>query len=101
MGGRRNTLGKAWVGDEVIRLPWEVVNVAALHRRAFSWENPNSGTRVSAGDDGLEEIREVKEGMIELGDEVVGGRTGMGWRETSVISSHGSEVTISWYLSHS
>ena len=53
------------------------------------------------GDDGLEEIREAKEGVIELGDEMVGGGTGMGWRETSVIGSHGSEVTISWYLSHS
>ena len=53
------------------------------------------------GDDGLEEIREAKEGVIELGDEIVGGGTGMGWRETSVIGLHGSEVTISRYLSHS
>ena len=51
------------------------------------------------GDDGLEEIREAKEGAIKLGDEIVGGGTGMGWRETSVIGSQGSEVTISWYLS--
>ena len=34
--------------------------------------------RVSAGDDGLEEIREAKEGVIELGDEMVGGGIGMG-----------------------
>ena len=57
--------------------------------------------RVSAGDDGLEEIQEAKEGVIELGDKIVGGGTGMGWRETSVIGLHGSEVTISWYLSRS
>ena len=57
--------------------------------------------RVSAEDDGLEEIREAKEGAIELGDEMVGGGTGMGWRETSVIGSQGSEETISWYLSRS
>ena len=55
--------------------------------------------RVLAEDDGLEEIQEAKEGAIELGDEIVGGGTGMGWRETSVIGSQGSEVTISWYLS--
>ena len=53
------------------------------------------------GDDGLEEIREAKEGAIELGDEMVGGGTGMGWRDTSIISSHGSKVTISQYLSRS
>ena len=53
------------------------------------------------GDDGLEEIREAKEGTIELGEEMVGGRTGMGWRETSVTGSHCSKVTISWYLSRS
>ena len=37
--------------------------------------------------------------MMELGDEredrAVGGGTGIGWRETSVISSQGSEVMIS------
>ena len=33
--------------------------------------------------------------MIELGDEIVGGGTGMGWREISVTGSHGSKVTIS------
>ena len=36
---------------------------------------------------------------MELGEEredmVVGGGTGIGWRETSVIGLHGSEVTIS------
>ena len=57
--------------------------------------------RVSAGDDGLEEIREAKEDVLEPEDEVVGGGTGMGWRETSVIGLHGSEVTISRYLSRS
>ena len=61
--------------------------------------------RVSAGDAGLEEIQEAKEGMMELGDErrdkAAGGGTGMGCRETLVIGSHGSEVTISQYLSHS
>ena len=56
---------------------------------------------VSAGDDSLGEIREAKEGVIELGDEMVGGRIGMGWRDTSIIGSQGSEVTISRYLSHS
>ena len=61
--------------------------------------------RVSAGDVGLEEIREAKEGVMELGDEmevkIVGGGTGSRWRETSVTGSHSSEVTISWYLSRS
>ena len=47
------------------------------------------------GDVGLEEIQDAKEGVIKLGDEIVGGGTGMGRRETSVIGSHGSEVTIS------
>ena len=41
--------------------------------------------------------------MTELGeereDEAVGGGTGIGCRETSVIGSHGLEVTISRYLS--
>ena len=95
MGGLRNTLGKVWVGEEMIRLPGEVVRVAALCKRAFSLENPNSSMRVSVGDDRLEEIQEAKEDVTELGDEMVGGGTGMGWRETSVTGSHGSEVTIS------
>ena len=56
---------------------------------------------MSAGDVGLEEIREAKEGVMELGDKMVGGGTGIGWRETSVIGSHGSKVTISRYLSRS
>ena len=40
---------------------------------------------------------------MELGDEMkdgtVGGGTGSRWRETSVMGSQGSEVTISQYLS--
>ena len=56
-----------------------------------------------AGDVGLEEIQEAKEGVTELGDEMedrtVGGGTGSRWRETSVMGLQGSEVTISQYLS--
>ena len=59
--------------------------------------------RVSAGDAGLEEIREAREGVTELGDKMEdgtdGGGTGIRWRETSVTGSQGSEVTISQYLS--
>ena len=60
---------------------------------------------MSAGDPGLEEIQEAKEGVTELGDAMedgtVGGGTGSRWRETSVTGSQGSEVTISQYLSYS
>ena len=52
---------------------------------------------------GLEERREAKEGMMELGDEMedgmVGGRIGIGLREISMTGSMGLEVTISRYLS--
>ena len=51
------------------------------------------------GDAGLEEIREAREGVMELGDErkdkATEGGTGTGCRETSVISSHSLEATIS------
>ena len=60
---------------------------------------------MSAEGAGLDKIREAREGVTELGDKmengVVGGGTGIGWRETSVMGSQGSEVMISRYLSHS
>ena len=58
---------------------------------------------MSVGDAGLEERREAKEGVMELGDEMedgmVGGGIGIGLRETSMTGLMGSEVTISQYLS--
>ena len=55
--------------------------------------------RVSAGDVGLEERCEAKEGVMELGDEMedgmVGGRIRIGLRETSMTGLMGSEVMIS------
>ena len=54
---------------------------------------------MSAGDAGLEERREAKEGVMELGDEMkdgmVGGGIGIGLRVTSMTGLMGSEVTIS------
>ena len=54
---------------------------------------------MSAGDEGLEESLDAREGVTELGDEMEdgtnGGGTGTGERETLVIGSQGSEVTIS------
>ena len=82
------------------RRPLVVVRVAALRRRAFSWENPDSGTKVSVGDAGLEEIRDAKEGVMGLAEELdlqeEGARIGRGCKVASVTSSYGSEVTISW-----
>ena len=79
--------------------PSVVMWVAALRRRAFSWENPDSGTKVSVGDAGLEEIRDAKEGVMGLAEELdlqeEGARIGRGCKVASVIGSHGSEVTIS------
>ena len=79
--------------------PSVVMWVAALRRRAFSWENPDSGTKVSVGDAGLEEIRDAKEGVMGLAEELdlqeEGVRIGRGCKVASVIGSHGSEVTIS------
>ena len=81
------------------RRPSVVMRVAALRRRAFSWENPDSGTKVSVGDAGLEEIRDAKEGVMGLAEELdlqeEGARIGRGRKVASVTGSHGSEVTIS------
>ena len=58
---------------------------------------------MSAGDAGLEESREAKEEVMELGDKtedvIVGGGIGTGERETSRTGSTDSEVMISQYLS--
>ena len=81
------------------RRPSVVMWVAALRRRAFSWENLDSGTKVSVGDAGLEEMRDAKEGVMGLAEELdlqeEGARIGRGCNVASTIGSHGSEVTIS------
>ena len=83
----------------MMRCPSVVIRVAALRRRAFSWENPDSGTKVSVGDAGLEEMRDTKEGVMGLAEELdlqeKGARTGRGCKTASVIGSQGLEVTIS------
>ena len=60
---------------------------------------------MSAGDVGLEESREARKGVMELGDEMedgtVGEGIGTGVRESSMIGSMGSDKIISRYLSHS
>ena len=51
------------------------------------------------GDAGPEEIRDAKEGVMGLAEELdlqeEGARTGRGCKVVSVTGSHGSEVTIS------
>ena len=85
------------------RLPSVVMCVAALRRRVFSCENLDSGTKVSVGEAGLEEMQEAKEGVIglavELEDQEDGAHIGRGCRVTLVTGLHGSEVTISQYCS--
>lgn len=72
-------------------------------RRAFSCEKPDSGTRVSVGELGQEEIREVREGVRELGEEMegweLGGGIGIGVNVASMIGSLEMDVTISLYHS--
>ena len=68
-------------------------------RRAFLCEKPDSGTRVSEGETGCEEMWEARETDKLDGDQ--GGGTGRGVSVTSIWGSSGTEVVMVWYCSWS
>ena len=65
--------------------------------RVFSQENPDSGTSVSVGELGREEMQDVKEMDVKDGD--LGGGTERGINMTSICGLPGVEMEMVWYHS--
>ena len=76
----------------MILLPSEVLAMKDAVSRAFSLENPDSGTMVLVGETGQEEMHEARE--MDDRDGECGGGTGRGVNVTSICGSSGMKVEM-------